>query len=157
MKLTLIIDAAIMLLVSYFIMKKRLQVFENIFILMILEFLVTSYCAILYINLDVWTVTNKTALFIIFRVYEAIIYPFIWMGYFNLLPIFKSRFFKWILTGLFAGIQSGVERWLVEWDVITYKGWHFWFSFLLQILIVSMVHLALTWYRNLLRKEGIHE
>ncbi|WP_223593922.1 hypothetical protein [Neobacillus bataviensis] len=157
MKLTLIIDAAIMLLVSYFIMKKRLYLFENIFILMILEFLVTSYCAILYINLDVWTIANETEPFIIFRVYEAIIYPFIWLSYFNLLPIFKSRFSKWIWTGLFVGIQSGAERWMVEWDVITYKGWPFWLSFILQILIVLMVHLALAWYRNLLRKERIRE
>ncbi|WP_335443604.1 hypothetical protein [Neobacillus drentensis] len=157
MKLTLIIDAAIILLVSYYIMKKRLHLFENIFILMILEFLVTSYCAILYINLDVWTIANETELFIIFRVYETIIYPFIWLSYFNLQPIFKSPLFKWIWTGLFVGIQSGVERWLVEWDVITYKGWPFWLSFILQTFIVLIVHLALAWYRNLMRKEGIRE
>ncbi|MEH7332444.1 hypothetical protein V7161_07385 [Neobacillus drentensis] len=138
-------------------MKKRLHLFENIFILMILEFLVTSYCAILYINLDVWTIANETELFIIFRVYETIIYPFIWLSYFNLQPIFKSPLFKWIWTGLFVGIQSGVERWLVEWDVITYKGWPFWLSFILQTFIVLIVHLALAWYRNLMRKEGIRE
>ncbi|MDN3019599.1 hypothetical protein PH210_25880 [Paenibacillus sp. BSR1-1] len=157
MKLTLIIDAAIILLVSYYIMKKRLHLFENIFILMILEFLVTSYCAILYINLDVWTIANDTELFIIFRVYETIIYPFIWLSYFNLQPFFKSALSKWIWTGLFVGIQSVVERWLVEWDVITYKGWPFWLSFILQTLIVLIVHLALAWYRNLMRKEGIPE
>jgi len=153
MKLTMTIDAAILLLVSFFIMKKRLHLFENLFILMILEFLVTSYCAILYINLDVWAVTNGTQLFIIFRVYEAIIYPVVWLLYLNWLPIMESRLSKWILSGSFVGIQSAVELWLVEWNVITYKDWPFWYSIIVQILVISIVHMALSWYRNLLRKE----
>ncbi|MGG3466180.1 hypothetical protein ABES02_01130 [Neobacillus pocheonensis] len=154
MKLTIIIDVAILLLASFCIKKKRLHLFENLFILMILEFLVTSYCAILYINLDVWTVTNETVPFIIFRIYEAIIWPFVWLLYLNLLPNMKSRFSKWILTGIFVGIQSGIERWLVEWEVITYKDWPFWHSIILQVLVITLVNMALSWYRNLLRKEG---
>lgn len=155
MKLTIIIDVAIILLVSFFILKKRLHLFENIFILMVLELLVTSYCAILYINLDVWTVTNDTELFIIFRVYEAVLYPFIWLWYLNLLPIMKSRLTSWLLTGVFVGVQCGVERWMTVWNVITYKGWPFGLSFIVQILVVVIVNMTLSWYRNLLRKEGI--
>lgn len=154
MKLTIIIDAAILLLASFFIMKKRLDLFENLFILMILEFLVTSYCAILYINLDVWTVTNETVPFIIFRIYEAVIWPIVWLLYLNLLPLIKSRFSKGIWTGIFVGIQAGIEFWLVEWNVITYKDWSFGYSIILQILVIMTVNIALSWYRKLLRKEG---
>lgn len=153
MKLSLFIDVSVILLISVVMFKKKLPLLENIFIVMILEFLVSSYCAILYINLDVWEVANGTELFIIFRVYEAIMNPFIWLLYFNLLPMMVSRMSKSIVTLFFVGVQYAVEQWLVRWGVITYRGWHFWQSLFVQLMVLAITSLCLMLYRRILQKE----
>jgi hypothetical protein len=156
MELSIFISLTIFLVLSFIVKKLKLTLFENLFLYIMLEFLMTSYCAILYINVDVWTVANKTGLFIIFRLYEAIVYPVVWLWYFNLKPQSGSKRSKWMLAVLFVGIVCVVEKVLVLLDVITYKNWQVWQSVLVQILILLASSFLLTWFQTILKKEGIH-
>lgn len=153
MELSLFISLTIFLLLSFIVKKQKLTLFENIFIYIIIEFLMTSYCAIFYINVDVWTVANKTGLFIIFRLYEAIVYPVIWLWYFNIMP---KRGAKWLLAIGFVGIECMVEKALVLLGVITYKDWQVWQSVLVQLFVLLLTSVLLTWFQSILKKEGIH-
>jgi hypothetical protein len=126
---------------------------ENIFLLMILEFFVTSYCAIIYINLDDWSIAKGTELFIIFRIYEVVMYPVIWIGYFNLLYWKSSRTYQWLLTLGTIGIQIGIEQWLRKWGVITYRDWSLVQSMLIQMLVLFLAAISLYWYRYMEGRE----
>ncbi|MGG3564932.1 hypothetical protein ABES03_25360, partial [Neobacillus rhizosphaerae] len=156
MELSIFISLTIFLLLSFIVKKQKLTLFENIFLYIIVEFMVTSYCAILYINVDVWHVANKAGLFIIFRIYEAIVYPAIWLWYFNLHPQRVAKLSRLLLAFLFVGIECVVEKALVLLGVIIYKDWQVWQSVLVQILVLVMTSVLLTWFQTILKKEGIH-
>jgi hypothetical protein len=153
MKLSIFIDVVILLLLFFFLKRKKLHLHENIFLLMILEFLVTSYCAIIYINLDHWSIAKRTELFIIFRVYEVVMYPVIWIGYFNLLYWKSSRTYQWLLTLGTIGIQAGIEQWLRKWGVIIYRDWSLLQSLLIQMLVLFIAAISLYWFRYMEGRE----
>lgn len=155
MKLSFFIDAAILLLLFFFLKRKKLLLQENIFLLMILEFIVTSYCAILYINLDVWTIANRTDLFILFRIYEVVVNPVIWLLYFNWLLDRVTRLSKWVLSGLVVGIQVGIEQWMRKWEVIVYRDWYIWESILVHIVVLIITTLCLYRYRKMQGREKV--
>ncbi|WP_413306804.1 hypothetical protein AA0X95_06440 [Bacillus sp. 1P10SD] len=157
MELSIFISLTIFLVLSFVVKKQKLTLFENMFLYIIVEFMMTSYCAILYINLDVWHVANKTGLFIIFRIYEAIVYPAIWLWYFNLHPQRVSMLSRLLLTVLFVGIECVVEQGLVRLGVISYKDWQVWQSVLVQIFVLGLTTVLLTWFQAILKKEGIHK
>lgn len=145
----------LVLLISLSLKREKLNLLENLFIMMITEFLVTGYCGVFYINLDIWSVADQSDLFIIFRFYEVIIVPFIWFWYVNLLPNVGARGLKVLLACVFVAIQSGVEQWMGAWKVILYQDWQLWQTVLVQIVMLLILHTSLLWYRSILRKEGI--
>ncbi|WP_040203535.1 hypothetical protein [Neobacillus jeddahensis] len=155
MKLSIIVGLALVLLISLLIKREKRNLLENLFIMMIAEFLVTGYIGVFYINLEIWSVADRIDLFIIFRFYEVIIVPFIWFWYVNLLQNVEALGLKVLLSCVFVAIQSGVEQWMGVWKVILYQDWQLWQTVLLQIMMLLILHMGLHWYRSILRKEGI--
>jgi hypothetical protein len=155
MKFSIFIDVTILLLMLFILKKKKLPLLENILILLILELVVTSYCAILYINLNLWDLAKSIAPYVVFRIYEAIFNPLIYLFYFNLLLSISTRSSKGLLTLLFIAVQTVGEQWLVQLGVITYKDWQVWQSILVQFFVLSATTLLLAGYRKILQKEGI--
>ncbi|MCJ7842474.1 hypothetical protein MUB24_16520 [Lederbergia sp. NSJ-179] len=151
----ILLNIMILLIVVFFIVKKRLNLLENLFIFMIQEFLITSYFSVLYINLKVWKITESHELFIIFRLYEIITIPLLHLTYFNLLVTIKSRLTKLIFTILFVAILYGVEFLLVKGKVIHYNEWHFWQSLLIISFVLLISYLLQLSFKQVLRKEGI--
>jgi hypothetical protein len=154
-QLPIFVDAAIILLIAYFIKKKKLHLLESIFIIFVLEMLITSYCAILHINLEFWEVSEKPSLNAVFRIYESIISPVIWLFYFNLLSDLEKRITKALLVVLFISIQVAVEQWLVAMDVIWYLDWHIWQSIMVQFCVFVAIIVFHNLYRKILQREGI--
>lgn len=76
MELTIFIDAAIILLLSFFMLKRKINPLVNFFTFMILEFLITTYSSFLTVNLSLWKISDDIALFIIYRIYVVIVTPF---------------------------------------------------------------------------------
>ncbi|OLS33976.1 hypothetical protein BTR25_23535 [Bacillus sp. MRMR6] len=154
-QLPIFIDAAIILLVVYCIKKKKLHLLESILIIFVLEMVITSYCAILHINLKLWEVSVEPSLNAVFRIYESIISPVIWLLYFNLLADLEKRMTKFFLVVLVICIQVGVEQWLVVLKVIWYLDWQIWQSILVQILVLTSTSLLHIGYQKILQREGI--
>ena len=147
MKLAFFIDVWMIGLISFYLMKKKRNQLENIFIIMMVEFVFSCYYAILYINLDVWTIGKSAELFIIFRLYEVLVTPLLFLFYFNLLPIVKKNLTKMGLTVLFMGILLGVECWLVAWNVIIYTNWQAWKSLLGFVFTTVLLSILLKGYQ----------
>lgn len=157
MKLLLFFDITIIFLISFFIVRKRLHVFINIFTFMVLEFLIASYFAVLYVNLKAWEVANSTDLFYIFRIYEVILMPLLYISYFNLIDALKNRYIKFGLSIVLIGVLYGIELLLVHWKVIVYKEWHFWQSIVSLFLILLISNILQVIFGHILRKEGIQD
>lgn len=154
MKLSTMLDASVILIITFILLKQKLHSLENIFIFFILEFVITSYCAILYINLKKWGIADNIELFIIFRVYEVIILPILFLLYFNIIHRI-NQLLKCMITVFFIGILYLMEWWVRMWDVITYNNWHFWESLIVEVFILFLVSSLLRLFRNQLQKEGI--
>jgi hypothetical protein len=154
-QLPIFIDAAIILLIAYFIKKKKFHLLERIFIIFVLEMLITSYCAILHINLEFWEVSEKPSLNAVFRIYESIISPVIWLLYFNLLPGVEKRITKVFLGVLVISVQVAVEQWLVALKVIWYLDWQIWQSIIVQFCVFVAICVFHNLYRKILQREGI--
>ncbi|MBO0994640.1 hypothetical protein [Bacillus sp. SD088] len=128
---------------------------ENLFIFMIQELIITSCFSVLYINLKVWEITNRIPLFIIFRLYEFIVIPLLYVMFFNLLAAIQSRFNKWLFTITYVAILYGVEFLLVQGKVIRYNGWDFWQSLFLIAVVLLISYILQFCFSQVLRKEGI--
>lgn len=151
----ILLNIMILFCISFFILKKKLSLPENLFIFMIEELMITSYFSILYINLKVWVITDQIPLFIIFRLYEFIVIPLLYVMYFNLLAAIQSRFNKWLFTITYVGILYGVEFLLVLGKVIRYSGWHFWQSLILIASALLVSYILQLGFRQIIRKGGI--
>ena len=145
-----------MLLIMPFVLKKnKLHIFENIFLLLVLEFLVSTYYAILYVNIDVWKISFKTDLFIIFRVEEVILLPLLLTWYFNIVGQLHAKMYKMALLFFTIGLAYSLEYLLVRFKVITYKDWSSWHSVVILFFILIFTTYMHKGYRRILRREGI--
>ncbi|MBB2482572.1 hypothetical protein H5P36_20585 [Bacillus sp. APMAM] len=154
MKLAFFIDVWMIGLISFCLLKKKRNKLENLFILMIAEFVFSCYYAILYINLDVWTIGKSAELFIIFRLYEVLLTPLLFLLYFNMLPMVKKQLTKICLTALLIGILLGVECWLVLWNVIIYINWQAWKSLLVFVFTTVLFGILLKVFQFFEKKVG---
>lgn len=150
-----LLNLMIIFLIAFSIAKKRLNLPSNLFIFMIMELLITSYFAVLHINLEVWEITNDLKLFIIFRLYEMIFIPLLYVTYFNLLAAIKLHLNKCMFTIIYIAVLYGVEILLVEGKVIRYNEWHFWQSLLSISLVLFISYLSYLSFNHVLRKEGM--
>lgn len=157
MKLNLILNTTIVFLMMFILARKRLHVFINIFIFMLLEFTITSYFAILSINIKAWELPEQTELILIFYIYEVILLPFIYLWYFNLNEVIQKKWLKAMLIVVLVGVLSLLEYLLVVWEVITYINWHLWQSLLAFIMICIVMKYLQRGFIQILQREGIHD
>ncbi len=157
MKLYLLLNTTIVFLMMFFLARKRLHVFINIVTFMLSEFIITSYFAVLSINIKAWELSEQTELVLIFYIYEVILLPFIYLWYFNLNVGIHKRWLKGILFVLLVGVLSLLEYLLVVWEVITYVDWHLWLSLLAFSMILIAIKYLQRGFVQILQREGIQD
>src|SRR5690606_41934352 len=91
---------------------------------MLLVFFLTGYMGILYVNVGAWKVSSSIDLFIIFRLYEFIMSPLLYLAFFNLFEKMGTKMKKLIVFIAFVAIISSAQFLLVKWEVITFMDWH---------------------------------
>jgi len=152
MKLTFFIDVVMFVLLSFCLLKKHHNRLENLFVLMMVEFVLSCYYAVLYINLDIWTISKGTEKYIIFRMFEVLLNPLLFLLYFNLLPSMRKFFAKFGFTVFFIGILLAIESWMVAWNVIIYKNWRAWQSLIAFLFLVFLFRVLLKGFQLIGRK-----
>ncbi|GGB46412.1 hypothetical protein F3157_10750 [Virgibacillus dakarensis] len=151
----LFVYLTILYIIAFSVSGKKLNVFENLFIFMVLEFLITSFSAILYVNLQVWDITGSLELFFVYRLYEVIVLPLLYLTYFNLLAAIRGRLWKVMFTFFSIAVIYGTELLLVKGEIIAYRDWSFWQSLIVISLVLFSTYILYRWFRRVLRKEGI--
>lgn len=156
MKVVIFLNIILLLFITLFTTKKRLHPFENIFLLLILEFIITSYVGILHINLEVWELSEKIPSYLIFRLNEVITTPLLYFLFFNLMRNRKKSILESIKLGIvFVLIIYSLEFLLVKWKIIIYKDWSIWQSLLIISFIMLISNFILLSFRKQLSKEGV--
>src|SRR5690606_37472179 len=111
-------------MIAFFLQSKRLHILENIFLYMLLVFFLTGYMGILYVNVGAWKVSSSIDLFIIFRLYEFIMSPLLYLAFFNLFEKMGTKMKKLIVFIASVAIIASVQFLLVQWEVITFMDCH---------------------------------
>ena len=158
LKVVIILNLIFFLLMAFFIKKKQLHPFENLFLLFMLEFMITSYVGILYVNLQVWDISEKVHLYLIFRLNQVILTPLLYLWAFNLVGSKKRNKLEIIkISTVFILLIYFLEFLLVRWKIIEYINWHAWQSILILSFMMFLSYLLLLSFRKRLSKEGVHE
>ncbi|WP_226037776.1 hypothetical protein [Aquibacillus saliphilus] len=155
MELILIINISVILLIAFFVLNKKVSTLENIFLLLISEFVFSSYCAIIDINFDLWMIDSRMNFFINFKIFEIIILPLLIISYFNLITLFTLWWKKFIFLLVAIAVFYSLEWLLVKWSVITYKDWHPVQSLMAYAIILGLVYISYVVFRRVLMKDGV--
>lgn len=150
-----LLNTAMIFLIAFFVVKKKLNLLENLFIFIMQVFLISSCFAILHVNLNAWQIPISPKSMIIFRIYEAIIIPLLYVTYFNILATIKSRLVKMIFTIIYIFVLYGAEFLLVIGKIIIYHDWSFWQSILAISFILLISNILQRGFSHVLQKEGV--
>lgn len=154
MKLLIILTITIIFLISFFIKKKPLLPIENIFVILIIEFIFNSYIGIITINYGVWVIPEDPASQITFRVWEILFIPLLILWTLNSLSQQKNHKAKILTSLVFLLMIYGSETLLLYWQIIKYTGWQGWQSILVLTIILFITTFLLRVFSVLLKKEG---
>jgi hypothetical protein len=156
LKEVIFFNILLFLLIAFFIKKKKLHPFENIFLLFVLEFIITGYVGILQINLQVWEISEKVNLYLIFRLNEVIVTPLLYIWYLNLMGSRKRNILEGFkISAVFVSRIYSLEFLLIKWNVIVYKNWNTWQPLFIISFIMVLSYFLLLSFRKLLSKEGV--
>jgi len=153
MELVLFLNFTILLLLLYCLINKKLHPLESIFIILIVEFIISTYFAIVTVNKEFIEISNKSYLLILFRVHEVITLPIIILLYFNGYALLKTKIMKWFSNVLIIVLLILIEEVIKYWEGITYLQWNVWRSGLFYIFLVLTTSVLLKAYSTILRKE----
>lgn len=156
MELIIFLDLTFLLIIAFSISKKHLYSLENIFMLIMIEFMFTCYIGIVFVNMEVWELsTNKNQQLIIFYIHELITIPVMIVWFHNIWAVMKTTLSRIIFSISFVPLLYSPEFLLVHWQVIIYRKWSSWQALLaLAILLLVTNRLQLV-FRRILRKDGI--
>ncbi|WP_138417536.1 hypothetical protein [Aquibacillus sediminis] len=156
MELWITINLTTLLVITFFVTKKQLSIFENIYLFLVLEFWITSYYSSIYATFSLVDIasSNKDQS-VTFILYEIILLPLLYLSLFNLQKIITSRFKKVVLSFFFLFLAIGFERILVNAEVIQYTGWNIGYSSI--VLLIGLVGTLFLWlgFRRVLVNEGV--
>lgn len=157
MKLELLfhINLSIVLLIAFIATKKKLTILENIFMILLLEFILSSYYAVLYVNLGLWEVSKESGLYACFVLYEIAVVPIVYMFYYNKVVFMKSVWIKMTFTIVTIGAIYIAEVLLIYMGVVTYKSWYMWQSLVGIFLLIVLFGFILYGFQLLLKWEGV--
>ncbi len=155
MQLLLFLNLTIIVLIAFFSTHKNLNILENIFLFLFIELIFNSYIAVLYINFSNWEIGASKDSTIIFRLWELVLVPLLYVWYFNFVATFKRKFVKLYITLFFIGSIYMLELLLARLKVITYKNWQPELSILCISLILLLTYFLKHLFHNRLRNEGI--
>jgi hypothetical protein len=154
MSLVIFICITIILIMAFFFLPKTMTLLQNTYVFMLCIFLFTCYCSVLYVNLELWNLSNHVPDYILFRIYQFVVIPMLAVWCCNGKETQKKNSI-WVRTFSFTAGMYFVERLLIGWDVILYKNWNGLFSVVGYLLLLFVIVHLNKWFTFVLRKEGM--
>lgn len=142
-------------IISFFALKKAHHPLTLIFLLMVIEFLYTSFISVIVDNAELWTVTKTTRYFIMFRVTEVVVFPLLLLWYIESVKRVSTFSKKLLITVIWVGILVGVETILIHIHLFTYEKWEVWGSIIVWSILLLFLHILQGIFNRILFKEEI--
>ncbi|MFS0862848.1 hypothetical protein [Fredinandcohnia sp. 179-A 10B2 NHS] len=152
-----ILGLSLLTLIATSVIKKKLTLFENLYIVLVLEFLVTSYGSILYVNTKRWSVSQDVESLLSFILFETILIPFFLLWYFNFFFSVTTVLQRIGLSLIVVSTLYSIEYFLIYNEAITYEDWSFLYSLLSYTFILLLTLLITVPFIRLLQKEEINK
>lgn len=152
---SLLISVTLCLCIFFFTLRKRNHPLTLIFVFMINEFLFTTFISIVVDNEERWKVTEEVKHFIMFRIVEVIIVPFISLLYMESLQRSHSALRKFFVTLLWVILLLFVEYVAIESNIYQHKKWEYWMSLIVWFSFLLLTAFSQVVFQKLLRREGI--
>lgn len=151
----LFISVTLCLCIFFFTLRKRNHPLTLIFILMINEFVFTTFISIVVDNEERWKVTEEVKHFIMFRIVEVVLIPLILLLYTEWLLRSNSTWRKALITFLWIVLLLFVEFAAIQGNIYQHKRWEYWMSFILWFTLLFLTAFSQVVFQKLLRREGI--
>lgn len=145
----------LILFITFCLIKKRLQLFEIIFLWLMVWLITHSTSTIIMENLGYLGVSTKPEHFSLHLFMRIIIYPIIITLTIDVQC--RVKLFMKVIIIISSIIILSLIEFLGIWKgVFINKDWKFWYSIIEWSFTVLLTYLAWLWYRKLLRKEDLH-
>lgn len=154
---SLFFSVTLIVIISFFSIKKANHALTLIFLLMVIEFFFTSFISVIVDNAKLWTVTKSTRYFIMFRVTEVVVFPLLLLFYIETVKRMTTPLKKLIISMLWVGILVGVETILIHIHIFTYEKWKIWGSIIVWSTFLLFLYILRGIFTKILYKEGIRK
>jgi hypothetical protein len=154
-KLTCFISFALILLNTFFSLKKLTPLLTLIFLWLVIEFSFTSFISVIVDNAKLWEVGKNPKDFVIFRVVEVVVIPLLMLFYLEILNYIKVLKVRIIFTLTWILLLFGMEYSLVKFKVMKYVNWQIGWSFVTWFLFLMFIFMIQLLFNKILKKEGV--
>ncbi|WP_413303907.1 hypothetical protein AA0X95_27055 [Bacillus sp. 1P10SD] len=144
-------------IISFFTLKKVNHPLTLIFLLMVIEFLYTSFISVIVDNAKLWTVTKSTRYLIMFRVTEVVVFPLLLLWYIESVKRVSTLSKKLLITVIWVGVLVGVETILIHIHLFTYEKWKVWGSIIVWSTFLLFLQFLQGIFSRILFYEGIKQ
>ncbi|MET3698508.1 hypothetical protein SAMN05877753_109148 [Bacillus oleivorans] len=155
MLLSTFISLSIIGIIAFTLSKKKIHHFELILSFLAIEFIISTYIAVVNTNYSYIEISTKTQDYVTHQIFEIVLLPVLMFLTINSSEFFKSFYIKGLLGVTLVGVLCSIEYSLLKLNIIEYKGWHIVYSFIAYGLIYIVIQAARYSFRKILIKEGM--
>lgn len=156
MAFSIYMGLTVIVAVSYFVIEKRLHVYEQVFTYLLFTMVfVTTVDLLTPKNSQYLKVSDDPLLFAMLRLVGVGLIPLVVLFYLEGMNVLDGVFKKGMATLLAIGVLFGVESGVIFLEGIHYDEWQRWWSLIGWFLMLMFAYGSQQGFRRLLRKEGV--
>lgn len=142
--------------ITYFVIKKRMHLYEIIFCWLIVVFAHDYYFMIITVNYKL-LIPSQLLSEVFLRIgYQHILAPIIVLFALEWWRLKRGLLHKFLSIVFFTIVFMALKKYLAYLGVVTYSSaWKEWWSYLETLLLFSMTGITLVVFRWIMRKDGI--
>lgn len=152
MAFSLFFSLTVILLISFVVTKKKLHLFEIMFMWMIVIIIDHNVLTVTALNMGIVDFSDRPANYWSLALIRIFLFPLLIVWYFDT-TLSEKPFRKWAWLPLGIVTLTGLEYLADVVNVCKHTRWNLWWSFIEWFLIFMLVNYSWIGYRNLLRKE----
>jgi hypothetical protein len=152
MTFPIIFSITFILIISFGVTKKKLHLFEILFMWMIINLIHHNFLTVTAVNLQMFDFAEYPANYWTLVLMRVFLIPMLIIWYFDQ-TLSEKIYIKWAWLPAFILLLTGVEYLADILNVYRHSHWKLWWSFIEWFLIFLLVNFTWAWFRKLLIKE----
>jgi hypothetical protein len=155
--ISVFLSLTLILVTSTIIIRKKINLLTLIFVFLTNEYLFTSFISTIVDDAKLWTISEQTRHFFMFRVAEVVVFPLLLIWYLEFQKRIRKYVNKFFFSVLWILLLVLIEGILIKLDIIKYEKWETWCSILVWSFFLLVSSLLQRFFSSILFKEGIRK